>query len=124
MQFMTVKNIYIVGAVLCVSATQTGQQAHCAPKANGKATVYADSFKGKKTASGSRYKPQSMSAASNKLPLGSKVEVQNKKTGKKVNVTITDKMGKNSSAVVDLSKGAAGKIGVKGTAPVSAKVVK
>jgi rare lipoprotein A len=93
-------------------------------KANGKATIYSDKFAGKKTATGETYKPHEMTAASNKLPLGSKVEVKNKKTGKKAVVKITDRMSKHSSAVVDLSKGAANKIGVNGTGQVQTSVVK
>jgi rare lipoprotein A len=87
----------------------------------GKATIYSDKFAGKKTATGSTYKPQQMTAASNKLPLGSKVEVKNKKTGQKAVVKITDRMSTHSSAVVDLSKGAANKIGLKGTGQVQTK---
>lgn len=121
---MTQKHITLIASALFVVITQNGQPAQSAPGPSGKATIYADSFKGKKTASGSRYKPHAMTAASNKLPLGTKVEVKNKKTGKKTKVTITDRMAKSSSAVVDLSKGAAKKIGVKGTAPVTTKVVK
>ena len=121
---MTQKNITLIAFALTVVIAQCGQPAKSAPRASGKATIYADSFKGKKTASGSRYKPQAMTAASNRLPLGTKVEVKNKKTGKKARVTITDRMAKSSSAVVDLSKGAANKLGVKGTAPVTTKVVK
>jgi rare lipoprotein A len=90
---------------------------------HGKATVYSDHFKGKKTASGETYKPGGLTAASNKLPIGSKVVVKNRKTGKKVTVKINDHMAKNAKAHIDLSKGAANKLGVKGTAPVDAKVI-
>jgi rare lipoprotein A len=65
-----------------------------------------------------------MTAASNKLPLGSKVKVENERTGKTAVVKINDRMSHNVSAVVDLSKSAASKLGVKGTCPVDAKVVK
>jgi rare lipoprotein A len=92
-------------------------------QAAGKATIYSDKFAGKKTATGETYKPQQMTAASNKLPLGSKVIVKNKKTGKKAVVKITDRMSKHSSAVIDLSKGAANKIGVKGTGEIQASKV-
>ncbi|CAN5315957.1 hypothetical protein BH10CYA1_BH10CYA1_54700 [soil metagenome] len=94
-----------------------------ANRTTGKATVYADSFNGKKTATGATYKKNGVSVASNKFPLGSKVMVKNKKTGKTILARVNDRMGKNSAAVVDLSKGAAKKLGVKGTASVDAKVV-
>ncbi len=127
---VTMKNMSRVGQLKIVLLTGIfvlpfiGQNALAADKAAGKATIYADSFNGKKTANGDIYKSHKVSAASNKLPLGSKVMVKNKQTGKKAVVEINDRMSKNSSAVVDLSKGAAQKLGVKGTAQVDAKVVK
>lgn len=113
-----------VVSIVAIQFSIISLQAKAAPGANGKATIYADSFAGKKTASGKRYRPHEMTAASNRLPLGSKVQVINRKNGKKVTVTINDRMAKNAKAVVDLSKGAASKLGVKGTAPVSAKTVR
>ena len=92
-------------------------------QATGKATIYSDKYVGKKTANGEIYKPHQMTAASNKLPLGSKVIVNNQKTGKKAVVKITDRMSKHSSAVVDLSKGAASKLGIHGTGQVQTSVV-
>ncbi|MBS1955245.1 MAG: hypothetical protein JST89_13750 [Cyanobacteria bacterium SZAS-4] len=109
----------VVSTVSFVQFWTIWSQAHAAPGANGKATVYADSFAGKKTASGKKYRPHELTAASNRLPIGSKVQVTNRKNGKKVTVVINDKMARNSKAVVDLSKGAANKLGVKGVAPVS-----
>ena len=103
---------------ICALAT-----ANAADSTSGKATIYSDHFKGKKTASGQKYKPSELTAASNSLPLGSKVIIKNRKTGKKVTVKINDHMAKNAKAKVDLSKAAANKIGVKGTAPVDAKVI-
>jgi rare lipoprotein A len=98
-------------------------QTNAASATSGKATVYSDHFKGKKTASGETYKPGELTAASNKLPIGSKVVVRNKQTGKKVTVKINDHMPKNAKAHIDLSKSAAKKLGVKGTAPIDAKVI-
>jgi rare lipoprotein A len=94
-----------------------------ADHASGKATVYSGHFAGKKTANGQTYDPNKLTGASRTLPIGSKVQVKNKKTGKAATVTINDKPAKGTGSVVDLSKGAADKIGVKGTAPVDAKVV-
>ena len=91
--------------------------------ADGKATVESDRFIGRKTANGQKYNPNALMGASRSLPMGSKVQVTNKQTGKKVTVMINDKTAKGAGNVVDLSKSAANKIGVKGTAPVDAKVV-
>lgn len=98
-------------------------EALAANRATGKATVESDSFAGKKTASGQKYNPHALMGASRSLPLGSKVRVTNRRTGKSATVTINDKTAKGAGNLVDLSKGAANKIGVKGTAPVEASVV-
>jgi rare lipoprotein A len=110
-------------ALVSLSSTGIAVAAKSNGQAVGKATIYSDKFAGKKTATGETYKPHEMTAASNKLPLGSKVEVKNKKTGKKAVVKITDRMSKHSSAVMDLSKGAANKIGLKGTGQIQATKV-
>jgi rare lipoprotein A len=90
---------------------------------SGKATVESKRLAGGKTASGQRYNPDEMVAASSTLPIGSKVKVQNKKTGKSAIVRINDRTAKKSHSVVDLSNAAANKLGVKGTAQVNANVV-
>jgi rare lipoprotein A len=99
------------------------QAAAASDSATGKATVYSNSFSGKKTASGDRFNQQAPTAASNKFPLGSKVKVKNLKTGKQATVKITDRTSKRASAQVDLSQSTAQKLGVKGTAPVKADLV-
>jgi rare lipoprotein A len=113
--------LFVLPAILLNICAASGIQA--ANTTTGKATVYSDHFKGKKTASGERYKPGELTAASNKLPIGSKVVVKNRKTGKKVTVKINDHMAKNAKSHIDLSKGAANKLGVRGTAPIDAKVI-
>jgi rare lipoprotein A len=97
--------------------------ASCTEQREGKATVYSNSFSGKKTATGEKYKKDAMTAASPSLPLGSKVLVKNKATGKSAVVKVNDRQPKGGGKVVDLSKTAANKLGVKGTAPVKAKVL-
>jgi rare lipoprotein A len=112
-------------AIFCCAITAMGctQKGLAADDVKGKATIYSDKFNGKKTSTGSKFSQAEATAASNKLPLGAKVKVKNQKTGKSATVKITDRMAKNSSATVDLSKSTANKLGVKGTAPVSVKVV-
>lgn len=108
-------------ALLAVMLIASGPIA-LAGNIGGKATVYADSYHGKKTASGTPYNKNAMTAASNTVPLGTKMQVKNKKTGKTATVVINDRKAKGG-AVIDLSKGAAAKLGVNGTAPVTGKVV-
>ncbi len=90
---------------------------------SGKATIESDKFSGKKTATGEKYNKNAMTVASPTLPLGSKVKVTNKKTGKSAIVRVNDKQPAGGGKVVDLSKAAAKQLGVKGTAPVEAQVV-
>ncbi len=87
------------------------------------ATVESKSFAGRKTASGETYNPHAMVAASRTLPIGTKVKIKNRKTGKSVTVRINDKSGKNAAGAVDLSSAAAKQLGVNGKAPVDTKVV-
>ena len=113
----------VAAGLLTAGFVGHGAVATAAEKTSGKATVYSSSFKGKKTANGEKYDSQAMTGASNKFPLGSKVKVKNRKTGKQVVVKINDRTSKKATAAVDLSQGAANKLGVKGTAPVDASLV-
>ncbi|EHK58735.1 septal ring lytic transglycosylase RlpA family protein [Allomesorhizobium alhagi] len=64
-----------------------------------------------KTASGERMNPAAMTAAHRSLPFGTKVKVTNKKTGKSVVVRINDRGPFIKGRVIDVSKGAAQKLG-------------
>jgi rare lipoprotein A len=91
--------------------------------AGGQATVYSDKYQGKKTASGERYDKRSMTAASSTLPLGSKIVATNKHNGHSAEVLINDRKASGGSKL-DLSKAAAKKLGITGTAQVSSRAVK
>lgn len=88
----------------------------------GLASYYSIGFDGKKTASGDRFSPKEMTAAHRKLPLGTKVMVENLETGEKVEVKITDRgpYADTRRRIIDLSKAAADSIGIveQGVAPV------
>ena len=64
--------------------------------------------------------PAKMTAAHKTLPFGTKVKVTNKRTGKSVVVRINDRGPFIRGRIIDLSKSAAGKIGMinSGHAPV------
>jgi rare lipoprotein A (peptidoglycan hydrolase) len=91
----------------------------------GKATYYPNSLNGHKTSSGETFHQNGSTAASNKLPLGTKVKVTNLETGKSTDVKVTDRgpgLGKHK---IDLSKKAANEIGLthkEGKVPVRIKV--
>jgi rare lipoprotein A len=92
---------------------------------SGKATYYPNSLNGHHTSSGETFHQGDHTAASNKLPLGSKVKVINPENGKSTDVKITDRGPKLGSHNIDLSKKAAGEIGLtrkEGKVPVHIKI--
>jgi len=89
----------------------------------GSAAIYSDKFQGKKTASGKKYDMNTLTAASNKFPLGAVVIVTNKANGKTVTVTIIDIEAKSNKDILDLSKAAGAQLGIStGRTAVEAKV--
>lgn len=66
------------------------------------------------TASGERCNPNAMTAAHRSLPFGTKVKVENLKNGKTVVVRINDRGPFIGGRIIDLTKGAAHKIGMVG----------
>jgi rare lipoprotein A len=83
-----------------------------------RASYYGSGFGGHKTASGERFNPNSMTAASKTLPMGSIVHVTNLETGRSVNVRINDRGPYVRGRSLDLSHGAARRIGLTGVARV------
>jgi len=78
----------------------------------GEASFYSDRLHGKKTASGARFRQDRDTAASRLLPLGAKATVTNEKTGRSVEVTVTDRGPHVRRRIVDLSRQAAQAIGI------------
>ncbi len=70
-----------------------------------------------KTASGAPVSPGGNTAASRTLPLGSEAKVTNQRTGQSTEVKVTDRGPTRGDRVIDVSKAAAGKIGMKSSAP-------
>jgi rare lipoprotein A len=118
--FVRLLSVVATAALVCTSVQASGSNHETTTKAS----VYSNKLAGKKTASGKPYKPQAMTAASKTLPIGTKVQVKNNKTGKKAQVTITDHGPYCKGRGIDLSKKAANKIGVKGVSKVTVKPVK
>jgi rare lipoprotein A len=77
-----------------------------------KASWYGPGFRGRKTASGERFDPNQMTAASKTLPIGSIVHVTNLKNGRSVIVRINDRGPYVRGRSLDLSHGAAHEIGL------------
>jgi rare lipoprotein A len=93
---------------------------------SGQGSYYANKFNGRKTASGTVYRPNKLTAAHNTLPFGTVVRVTNPKNNRSVKVTVTDRGPHVKGRIIDLSRKAARKIDIidAGVAPVQVKVVK
>ena len=76
----------------------------------GNTSYYGSKFHGKRTASGSIFNMNAMTAAHKTLPFGSRVKVTNNKTNESVIVKITDRGPYIGGRILDLSKAAASKI--------------
>jgi rare lipoprotein A len=76
----------------------------------GLATWYGTHHDGRRTSSGEIFHQDGMTAASSRLPLGTRVRVTLRETGDSVVVRINDHMG--GRALIDLSRGAAKQIGL------------
>lgn len=76
----------------------------------GRASYYAASFNGRRTASGEPHDESTLTAAHRTLPFGSIVEVRNVKNGKTVRVRISDRGPFVKGRIIDLSKAAADKL--------------
>lgn len=92
----------------------------------GEASWYGPGFHGRKTASGERFNQHGLTAAHRKLPLGTKARVTNLHNGKTVEVKINDRGPYVRGRIIDLSKAAAERLGMKeaGTTPVRLEVTK
>ncbi|AEF98813.1 septal ring lytic transglycosylase RlpA family protein [Methylomonas methanica] len=78
---------------------------------------------GNRTAMGSRFNPDLLTAAHKTLPLPCKVKVTNLKNGRSVVVTVNDRGPFHRDRLIDLSRAAAKQLEVKGTAEVEVEYV-
>jgi rare lipoprotein A len=81
---------------------------------------------GKQTANGERFRPDGVTAAHTTLPLPTYVEVTALDTGRRIVVRVNDRGPfSGGSRIIDLSRGAAEKLGIRtqGIAPVRVRVV-
>ncbi|MCR5046618.1 MAG: septal ring lytic transglycosylase RlpA family protein [Treponema sp.] len=94
-------------------------------KSSAVASYYADKYHGRKTSNGETFNMYDMTAAHKTLPFNTKVKVTNLANGKSVVVRINDRGPFIKGREIDLSKGAAVKIGMikSGTAKVSLEIL-
>jgi rare lipoprotein A len=85
----------------------------------GEASFYANSLRGRPTASGEPYDPGKLTAANRTLPLGTRLRVTRLDTGKSVVVRVNDRgpFG-HRSRILDLSRAAAQQLDMLGAGVV------
>lgn len=111
-------SIAVALTMLCLTAGTA------AAAERGVASVYADRFDGRKTASGEVFRQTKPTAAHRRLPFGSVLKVTNLRNGRSVLVTVNDRGPHgNRSRVLDLSKAAAQQLALAGTAEVEVEVI-
>ncbi len=92
----------------------------------GIASWYGPGFDGRRTANGEIYDMNGISAAHKTLPFGTIVQVVDLETGKSVIVRINDRGPFIEGRIIDLSKGAAEKLGIidKGITKVGLRILR
>jgi rare lipoprotein A len=91
----------------------------------GVASFYGGQFHGRRTASGARFDADGLTAAHRSLPFGTRVRVTHLGNGRTVDVRINDRGPFVGGRIIDLSRGAAGVIGMhqQGVAHVKVTVL-
>jgi rare lipoprotein A len=108
----------LAALIFCLSLTAAQAQALVQ---TGIASFYGRES-GPRTASGERFDPDAMTAAHRTLPFGTLVRVTYQ--GRSVVVRINDRGPFVRGRVIDLSEGAARRIGLPGVAPVTLQVLR
>ena len=92
----------------------------------GQASWYGPGFHGKTTANGEKFNQNAMTAAHKTLPFNTNVKITDLETGKSVVVRINDRGPYAKGRIIDLSKRAAEKLGMKekGHTKVKLEIVK
>lgn len=95
------------------------------PTLSGVASWYGGYFHGRTTANGERYDMWAMTAAHKTLPFGTRVRVTNTRNGNSVTVRINDRGPYIAGRIIDLSRAAAGQLGLtdSGVAPVKVTIL-
>jgi rare lipoprotein A len=79
----------------------------------GRASWYGREHHGKRTASGTRFDMNALTAAHRSLPLGTVLRVENLANGRSVVVRVNDRGPYVEGRIIDLSMAAAGRLGLK-----------
>ncbi|TCJ17415.1 septal ring lytic transglycosylase RlpA family protein [Flaviaesturariibacter flavus] len=88
----------------------------------GTASYYAEKFNGRQTATGAVYDSRKLSAACNRLPLGTWIRVTNLRNKRVVIVQVNDRLHPKNPRLVDMSRIAAERLGYIGRGLTQVKV--
>jgi len=107
------------------SASTNKKQQH-KHELRGEASWYGPCCQGKRTANGEIFNQNDMTAAHKTLPFNTKLKVTDLKTGRSVIVRVNDRGPYAKGRIIDLSKKAAEKLGIKekGHASVKLEIIK
>lgn len=125
MEGMKEWTLYLISVVAVVGAIVLWQVAGPYYEV-GIASWYGPGFQGNRTSNGEVYDMYGISAAHKTLPFGTIVKVVDLDTGRSVVVRINDRGPFIEGRIIDLSKGAAEKLGIvdKGIAHVGLRIVR
>ncbi|WP_428396196.1 septal ring lytic transglycosylase RlpA family protein [Lichenicoccus sp.] len=102
-----------VHAALAAQARDARLWAHRKVIQTGLASWYGRDFAGHRTSSGTRFDPMRLTAAHRTLPLGTRLLVTSRTTGRSVVVTVNDRGPfAGTSRIIDLSRAAAVRLGM------------
>lgn len=82
------------------------------PMAEGLISFYGERFHGRLTANGERFNRHAMTAAHRKLPFGTCLIVENVSNGRRVKVRVNDRGPYAGKRILDVSEGAAARLGM------------
>lgn len=116
---MRKKNRWLLNAIISislmsfnsVSIAKVEKQSEAQYRKAGIASYYNDKYHGRTTTSGEVYDKNALTAAHNKLPLGTELRVTNLKNNHSVVVTVNDRLAKSNKRLIDVSKKAAKELG-------------
>lgn len=111
-------SLLLACAMLMISTTACSRKV----TQNGKASYYADSFDGKRTANGETFRQRRLTAAHKTLPFGTRVKVVNIANGRSVKVRINDRGPFAPGRIIDLSKKAASRLGMINTGVANVEI--
>jgi rare lipoprotein A len=102
----------LTATVVVVVATQADASHHHYRAETGVASWYGPGFAGRPTSSGQIYRPNRLTAAHNRLALGTRVRVTNLSNHRAVTVKINDRgsFGRKYHRLIDLSRAAAARL--------------